>query len=366
MSTAPIPQSIKEQLKVIKSSAAEPIAAVRMDTVEAEPVDWLWLPFIARKKLTAITGEEGIGKSWITCALAAIVSNGWKFPNSEERTDPANVLMLASEDGLRDTLKPRLTAVGADQSRVFTVVNHFSFDEIGILRFRNLVSEVSPALVFIDPFFSYLNAGLNINLATEIRPVTSKLAQIAEDHNAAFGLVRHIGKSKGMGDARAAGLGSIDFRAVCRSELLIGRDPDDPSEGAIVQIKNNLAEFGKAIGYRIEKDGLYFQETDLSAERLLSAGRSETERAETDEAVEFLRNALGRDGEAEAIKLKKSALQLGISDHALRRGRARLGIKVFKRGNAYGKNQRWYWRVDCGGAAAPPDGPEVRDVEIDF
>jgi DNA repair protein RadA/Sms len=366
MSTAPIPQPIKEQLKIVKSAAADPIQFVRMDSVQAEAVEWLWEPFIARKKLTAITGEEGIGKSWIVCMLAAIVSNGWNFPHTKEPVDPGNVILCSSEDGLSDTLKPRLTSMGADQSRIFTAPNHFYFDEKGLISFRAFVSEISPSMVIIDPFFSYLNAGLNINLATEIRPITSKLAAIAEDHNAAFSLVRHVGKAKGMGDPRSAGLGSIDFRAVCRSELLVGRDPDNRTEGAIVQIKNNLGEFGKAVGYKIHDGRFEFQETNLTAQRILSSARSEDDRAESDEAVDFLRNALC-EGEGEAMKIKKSAAQLGITDHALRRARARLGVEVFRRGNAFGRNQRWYWRLKQGDGIGPsPTGPEVRDVEIDF
>jgi RecA-family ATPase len=347
MGITPRPQTVNDQLKLVKTSESgsmQSLSAVRLDTIEAEAVDWLWEPFIARKKLTAMTGEEGIGKSWITCALASIVSNGLAFPHTSERVESSNVLLLASEDGLADTIKPRLNAVKADQTKVFSVANHFTFDELGILRFYNLISDLRPSLVIIDPFFSYLNAGLNINLATEIRPVTSKLANIAEEFNTAFLLVRHIGKSKGMGDVRAAGLGSIDFRAVCRSELLVGRDPDNKSEGAIVQIKNNLAEYGKSVGYKIIDGNITFGETTLSAERMLAAAKSADQQAETNEAVAYLREAL-RDGAKEAMFLKKQAASLGISEQMLRTARAKMGIEVFKRGNVFGANQKWHWRI---------------------
>lgn len=342
----PIPSAVTEQLKLVKSEGAlQPLTVVRMDTVEPEEIEWLWKPFIARRKLTAMTGEEGIGKSWITCALASIVSNGGWFPNCpEKRTNRENVLILASEDGVRDTLKPRLTSVGADQQRVFTVTDHFSLSDVGIMRFHNLVSEYRPALVIIDPFFSYLTGGLNINLSTEIRPITSKLAGIAEEYNSAFLLVRHVGKTKGLGDARSAGLGSIDFRAVCRSELLVGKDPDHERRGAIVQIKNNLEEFGKAVGYEIREGKLLFMETELTAGAILSSVKSEDDRNAQAEAIAFLREAL-RDGAVSAIEVKKEASQVGISEQQLRTARAKLGIEVYKRGNVFGKNQKWYWRI---------------------
>lgn len=316
-----------------------------MDTVEVEPVDWLWKPFIPRKKLTALTGEEGIGKSWITAALASIVSRGGWFPHCEPlMREPENVLFLASEDGIADTIKPRLNSVGADQRKVFIVADHFSFDDTGLLRFYNLIGELRPALVIIDPFFSYLAGGLNINLSTEIRPVTSKLGRIAEEFNSAFLLVRHVGKARGSGEARSAGLGSIDFRAVCRSELLVGKNPDNNAEGAIVQIKNNLAEYGKAVGYTIRGGQLFFQETTLTAERILSGTRTEDDQNAQTEAVAFLRELL-MSGEVAAKDVKSEASGLGLSEQMLRTARARLNVEVYKRGNAFGTSQKWYWRI---------------------
>lgn len=40
------------------------------------------------------------------------------------------------------------------------------------------------------------------------------------------------------------GMGSIDFFAVARSVLLVGRVEGEPNIRAVVQIKNNLAQFG--------------------------------------------------------------------------------------------------------------------------
>jgi len=347
MQVTAIPKVVSEQLKLVKSGGeGERLEIVRMDTVEAEDVRWLWHPFIARGKLTGFTGEAGIGKSWITCALASVASRGGWFPNCPESpSEPANVLFLASEDGLRDTLKPRLDSVRADQSRVFTVQNHFAFDTVGFLRFENLISEIRPALVIIDPFFSYLSGGLNINLATEIRPVTSRLAAIAESYDAAFLLVRHVGKARGMGEARAAGLGSIDFRAVCRSEMLIGKNPDNTQEGAIVQIKNNLEEYGKPVGYEIKDGQIFFKETNLTAQKILSGTKNEDEREAQSEAVAFLRELFSKEAELEANLAIKQAESLGITKPMLRTARAKLNVECIKRGNAFGKNSKWYWRV---------------------
>src|ERR1043165_7983783 len=93
---------------------------VCMADVQMEDVTWLWAPYIPIGKLTILEGGPGIGKSWLTCAIASAVSTGHGLPNIAAM-EPRNVLILTAEDGLGDTLKPRLNALEADTSRVFAV-----------------------------------------------------------------------------------------------------------------------------------------------------------------------------------------------------------------------------------------------------
>lgn len=345
-----------EAEKLAQGGEDSGLATVCLADVEKEEIEWLWYPYIAKKKLTIFSGEEGIGKSWITCALASVVSNGYRFPQSENETPEATVLFLALEDGLSDTLKPRLELVGAKHENIHSITAHFSFDDLGLLRFYNLIEKMKPAIVFIDPFFSYLRGGLNINLATEIRPITSKLAEIAEECNSAFVLIRHIGKSKGFGDARSAGLGSIDLRAVCRSEILIGRDPENARQGAMVQIKNNLAEAGAPVGYELKQDEFFWLErTALTADKILSSHKSEDDRSSQMESVTFLRETLA-EGERLASEVKKEAAAIGITEQMLRTARAKLQVEVYSRGF---NPKKWYW-------ALPYKDAIQTDQEVDF
>ena len=154
---------------------------------------------------------------------------------------------MSAEDGLGDTIKPRLISLKANQNKIFALNESITFDDKGLESLERHVSKLKPKLIIVDPLFAYTSSKTDVNSANQSRAVSAPLTSIAAKHNCAIVLVRHIGKSKGMGDSRAAGLGSIDWRAAVRSELLVGKNPNNENEKAIIQIKNNLAKFGDAI-----------------------------------------------------------------------------------------------------------------------
>jgi hypothetical protein len=341
----------------LKSQKDVGLEIVRMAEVEREEVDWLWHPYIALGKLTLLEGDPGIGKSWITAALACAVSRGRGLPGMQ-LCEAGNVLMLTAEDGLADTLRPRLDAVGADLSRVFALNEPLIFDEAGLLRLETAIIEYKPILVTIDPLFAFTGGRMDINRANECRTVTARLAMIAEKYSCAEVGVRHLGKSRGMGHALNAGIGSIDLVAAARSVLLAGKDPDDENKRAVTQIKSNLAPHGPAIGYTLRGGEFFWTgESDLTAERILSYAASESERPALDEAVEFLREEL-IDGDCDSNTIQTNARKTGITNDTLRRAKARLGIKSVKRG-AF-KEARWFW-VLPEDVEAPAEGAAQMD-----
>ncbi|MGI8642288.1 MAG: AAA family ATPase [Pyrinomonadaceae bacterium] len=319
---------------------------VKMSDVEAEEIFWLWFPFMAIGKLTLVSGEEGLGKSWLSCALASAVSTGSGFPANFEKQDAGNVLMLSAEDGLADTIKPRLEAVGANCERVFVIDEPLSFDEKGLLKLESYIAEAKPKLVTVDPLFAYTPSKTDINSANQSRSISARLAEIATKWSCSIMLVRHIGKAKGFGDARAAGLGSIDWRAAVRSELLVGRNPDNEKERAIVQTKNNLAEFGEAVGFTIENssDGakfLWTGKSNLTASMILANVKDDDARAEQSDAVEFLKEVLS-DGEKYSKDIYSEARQNGISERTLKRAKTALNVESRKEGF---NPTKWFWKL---------------------
>lgn len=204
---------------------------LRMADVEPTTVSWLWHPYIALGKFTIIEGDPGVGKSWLTCALACAVSRGGEQLHGAEPLTPSNVLMLSAEDGLGDTLRPRLDAVGADVLRVFALKDLLTFDIRGLLKLEEEIIEYSPTLVIIDPLFAFTGGKVDIHRANQCRVISAGLTAIAERHDCAMVAVRHLSKSRGAGNALNAGIGSIDFTAAARSVLLVGRDPEMKTNG---------------------------------------------------------------------------------------------------------------------------------------
>lgn len=320
-----------------------------MADVERLDVEWLWEGRIPLHALTIIEGIEGVGKSTLLAAIASSVSIGKGLPGVERQDPAANIVWLSAEDNLSHVLKGRLEASKADCSRIFAVEEPFTFDQRGLLALAEGLARYTPRLVIIDPIFAYTDG--DANKGKDSRALTRELKALAEKFACAIVLVRHIGKSKGFGDPRAAGLYSIEWRAAARSVLLVGADPDNRHKLAITHTKNNLGPFAESLGYSIEKDPdspcgarFYWKGlSDLTAERILAAISNEDEKGERLDAVDFLRELL-KDGPVESKEVEKARKAAQISDYALRRAKASLGIKVRKSGSpSTNEPQKWGW-----------------------
>ncbi len=124
-----------------------------------EPISWLWPGWLARGKLHVFAGPLGSGKSAITCAIAALLSTGSRWPDGT-RAPLGNVVIWSGEDGSEDTIIPRLIAAGADRSRIFIVGQSNEggklrpFDPSRDLRALNdVIAEIEGgvSLIVIDP-----------------------------------------------------------------------------------------------------------------------------------------------------------------------------------------------------------------------
>ncbi len=317
------------------------LRTVKMSDVETKPVKWLWQDYIPLGAFTILEGEEELGKTWILCTVAGATAQGFGLPNNPT-SEPAMVLMMSAEDSLSFVIKPRLDAVKAPCERIIAIDEHFTLDADGILRLDFELAEHAPKLVIIDPLFSYTGK-IKLNDDNDIRSITDELTRLAEKYECAIVGVRHIGKSKGMGDPRNAGLNGIGWRASARVVLLVGKDPNDERQRAIVQTKNNLAPRAeKAIGYEITDSEFFWKESSLTAQTMLSIPKNDEERGEQSEAVAFLRQAL-RDGRRNSGDVISEADKLGITKQRLRTARHKLGIEPKNEG--FGKDKQWFWEL---------------------
>jgi hypothetical protein len=199
-------------------------------------------------------------------------------------------------------------------------------------------------MLIFDPLFSK-TGNINLNNDNEIRTVTDELNRLAEKHDCAIVGVRHIGKSKGFGDPRNAGLNGVGWRAGARTHALVGKNPDDDSQRAIVQTKNNLAPIRTgSIGFKVE-GGIcdWTGESSLTADVMLSYKQSESleERGAKAEAKTFLEGILA-DGPIGSQAVIDAARQAGISEKTLQRAKKAIGVVSKKDSTFVGG---WFWKL---------------------
>jgi putative DNA primase/helicase len=344
--------------KIIEMSMTEKdpsgIKLTWMNTVESERVEWLWDGLIPRGKLTIIEGNPGDGKTWLALTIAAAVSDGHYLPNPatgkmDLLIEPEPVIYMTAEDGLADTIKPRLEAAMADHANICVLEgNQDSRGDLQQIVLKNMkpikeaVIQVKPALLIIDPIQGYLGANVDMYKANEVRPLLAQLAKLAEQYSFAAVCIRHLTKSTSS-KAIYRGMGSIDFSAAARSILLVGKDPDRPDEPAIIQTKNSLGLTAKPLGFKIDDEGFKWTGlSDITVSGMLRDETNEEEKSAIDEAKDFLREELS-SGPVDTDKLQKDARGMGISERTLWRAKKALKVEAMKpKGDKHGKWQ-WYF-----------------------
>ena len=197
------------------------VPVMKMSDVEEKVVQWLWYPFIPFGKVTLIQGNPGKGKTWLAMALAAYCTNRKELPNVLP-IEPFNVLYQTAEDGIGDTIKPRLAKCGADMTRVRFINEEEQQLSMTDERIEKAIRQNNVKLMIMDPIQAYLGANVDMNRANEIRPLFRNLSNIAERTGCAIVLIGHLNKSSGsQSDYRT--LGSVDIAAAVRSILFVER-----------------------------------------------------------------------------------------------------------------------------------------------
>jgi RecA-family ATPase len=175
----------------------------RVADVARERVTWLWRGYLPVGKVVVLDGDPGLGKSTVTADLAARITIGKPMPDGSGGGDPGAVVLASAEDGLADTIRPRLELAGADLTRV-TVVEHLELPngstvplelpgDLEVL--EAVVRDVGAALVTIDPLMAFLAGTVNANRDQDVRRALHPVKEVAERTGAAFLVVRHLGQT---------------------------------------------------------------------------------------------------------------------------------------------------------------------------
>ena len=289
----------------MKNRKAEPgLRLINMENVAVEQVEWLLYPFIPYGKVTIIQGDPGEGKTTMVLQIIAKLTKGepvlpvkdGEEEPTEKADEPVNVIYQTAEDGLGDTIKPRL--------------------------------------VVLDPIQSFLGAEVDMHRANEIRPLMKRVSVLAEKYHCAVVLIGHMNKNS-TGKSSYRGLGSIDFQAAARSVLIVGRVKNEPETRVVCHVKSSLAPEGKSIAFRLDKDNGFewIGEYDISADDLLS-GNNRGQKIK--EAKEFLLEILA-DGAVEQNVILKESESRGIKGKTLWNAKKALGVQSIKPGG------HWTW-----------------------
>lgn len=370
-------KAFQEQQRILGGEgSAGRIRGRPISEVKPEAVEWLWKGYVASGKLTVIDGDPGLGKSTLALHIAARLTVGGTLPGDAGPREPRNVFLLTGEDGLADTVRPRLEAMGADLNRVHTLDDVVAYDktsrETRLFQLPDDVDKIAkygaphtplytvtegvaptqegldPVLLIIDPLAAFVSPTLNMWKDQDARRALLPLAKLAEAANLAIILIRHLTK-KEDGQPIYRGGGSIGIIAAARAGFVVAKDPDRPEVRVLASVKNNLGPTPPSLAFHIagasngssllEWEG----ESEWTAESLLG-GLSTDPSRQIDQAVAFLEPLLkARSHTVPELRDLVSTQGLGFDEKTLARARVRMGADVHREG--FGKGAHYVWSL---------------------
>ena len=327
--------------------------AVRLSDVEPEAVDWLWFGRLGRGKLTLIDGDPGLGKSLLTLDISARLTMGAAWPDGLPCVISGSVMLMGAEDGLADTVRPRLDAAGADVYRVYALPTVGTAGNEHPPSIPDDIPEIEAELrakdalmLVVDPLMAFLGSDVNSYRDQDVRRALAPLAAMADRLGVAVLVVRHLNKSSG-GPAIYRGGGSIGLAGAARVVLAVGADPEDESRRILAAVKANLTVAPPSLAYRlVEAAGAvridWLGTSNITAGQLLAVPVNDKERSALADACDFLRDRLG-DEWVEASVVTKEAAHAGVSAATLKRAKAHLEVASERIG--FGSEGRWFWTL---------------------
>ena len=366
----------------LRQPTAGEVKLVRGDDIQPEPICWLWKGYLAQGKLHILAGPAGTGKTTLAIAMAAIVSTGARWPDGTSTAGGA-VLVWSGEDGLADSLLPRLIANGGDRRRVYFVegvvdgMNTRPFDPAMDMQ---KLTEAARAieglrLVIVDPVVSAVAGDSHKN--AEVRRGLQPLVDLAAELNVAVLGISHFSKGTQGRDPVERVNGSLAYAAVARVVLCTARPAEDGAKRRMVRAKSNIGPDGGGFEYDLEQALIdegsrevfgqrvgWGQAIDGTARNLLSEVEDAQPGGRTlspalDSAVEFLRNALA-GGPVAATSIRKEAVDAGHAAGTISRAKDRLGV-VSRKESMSG---RWDWTLpDAARAEDTHEFPKARMIQ---
>ncbi len=305
-------------------------------------------------KLTIIAGDPDLGKSFVTLDIAARVSSGRGWPDAVNGPiPPGDVVLLSAEDGLADTIRPRLDTAQANVNRIVALQgirlagekgeDHFSLRHDLPALEQVITRKADTRLVIIDPITAYLG-GTDSYKNADVRSLLSPLCQLAARHGVAVLAVTHLNKGMG-GKALHRAIGSVGFIATARAAWLFIADKDSPDRRLMLPSKMNLAAGSTGLAYTL-LDGKVAWEREpvqMTANEALASELSDaSDPGERDEACEWLQEVLA-GGPVPAACIWEQARENRVAERTLKRAKKEIGVRTYREG--YGPGGKWLWAL---------------------
>lgn len=361
-----VTSAVTPEIAPTKAKAYGEIEIVNAADVKPEKINWAWPKRFARGKIGILAGDPGLNKSTLAIDIAARVTTGATWPDAPyERAPIGGVLILNAEDGVADTIVPRLISAGADCGRVRILTGINYRDEktgesipgwITLDNARALEDAIDQTpdcvLVIIDPITAFLPADCDSHKNSDVRGMLRPIADLAEKTGVAILCISHLTKNSGGSSAVTRITGSLAFAAAARSVWGITRDPDDERgpRRLFLPIKNNIGPDSSGLAFSITTDG-----GTLSAPRIVwesvpvsvtaddaLAFRPRHDAPERAEAETFLCDALS-DGPRSVGELQTEARKAGMAWVTVKRAKSELGVVALRHG--YGQEGGWVWSL---------------------
>ena len=331
-------KAITETITIKVPEKEELVPMLCYEDIEQTSVEWLWFPYIPFGKLTIIQGNPGEGKTYFAMMLTAACTNRKLFPNMED-IEPFNVIYQTAEDGMGDTIKPRLVEAGADLSRVMVIDDSEEALTLSDDRIEKAVRQNHVRLVIIDQVQAFIGADVDMNRANEVRPVFRKLGMIAEKTGCAIVLIGHLNKSSGT-QSTYRGLGSIDIMAAVRSLIFIGKVRKDPTTRVLIHEKSSLAPPGETMAFKLgDEEGFrWVGAYEISADELLDGKEGKATETKLERGTKLIKELLADKKEISIRELDEKAKEQGISGRTMRDVRSRMKNELEYRVNEKQEN----------------------------
>lgn len=325
-----------------------------MSEVKVQPFIWHWDYYIPMGKCFGILGVPDVGKSLVLVDFAVTFAGGFTWPNGKP-ADRGKVLMMSTEDTVRDVLAPRLIAAGAGSDEVMHRIHRpIMRDKLFSLKhdlhdLEMQLKEHRYKAVFIEPFYAFVGDKVDTYRDSEMQRLLAPVTELADRYGTTLFCNVHFNKNN---DAAAIDRvsGARGTAGTFRAAYAVVPDPDDDRCSLFLKVKNNHVRRGQP-GWKFEIKSQFVQtaveapfiewvgEDDRKLDDLLS-GRKTRKSKKGDAASAFLLDQFSA-GPRYASEIESDATEAGLKWRTVQKTAEDMGILRKRKGFS----GPWMWQL---------------------